>query len=77
MSGSKSPIYGLTDSLSTFEISPIASSTAEIKTEVAYSPSIIEIKDLRIEFAYDFDRSLFDLTNVFISFAASSLSLIS
>lgn len=44
-------MYGFTDSASTFEISPIASSTADIKADVAYSPSILVMRLLSIELA--------------------------
>lgn len=67
----------LIDSLSTIDISPIASSTAETKPDVTCSPSILVMRLSKIELAYDLERLLLDLTKVLISFAASSFSFIS
>jgi hypothetical protein len=60
--------------LSTIDTSPIASNIADIIADVAYSPSIFLINIFSIGIAYYLDKSLLDLTNVFINLAASSLS---
>ena len=75
--GKRSPRYGLMASLLTLAISEITLSVAETKADVARSPSSFLIRLAKMDAEYDLAISGADLTNIMISFTASSRSLTS